>query len=319
MERRVYRPLNCCSLLAIGLFTLIASGCSSLPLQSQRLDDIEAAQHATELESVPFFPQEKYQCGPAALATVLTHSGISVTPEELRDQVYIPEREGSLQVEILSTIRRHGRVPYLLTPRIDALLKELRAEHPVLVLQNLALDWYPRWHYAVVVGYEPHDRNVVLRSGTRKRHVIPIELFERTWRRGEYWAVLALDPGELPATAEEQRYLEAVVPLERSKRWEAARPSHEAALALWPDNLVALMGVGNSRYALGDAAGSLAAFRHTILKHHRAAAAHNNLAYLLLEQGKLEEALRHAQRAVDLAGSENPEYAKTLAEIEARW
>jgi len=35
----------------------------------------------TELREVPFFPQEEFQCGPAALATVLAASGVKVTPE----------------------------------------------------------------------------------------------------------------------------------------------------------------------------------------------------------------------------------------------
>ncbi len=247
---------------------------------------------------------------------MLNYSGIPVTPEELRDQVYLPEREGSLQVEILSTIRRHGRIPYLLTPHVEALLEELRADHPVLVLQNLALSWYPRWHYAVVVGYEPIDRNIVLRSGTRKRHVVPIELFERTWRRGDYWAVLAIKPGELPATAEEERYLEAVVPLERLERWDDLQSAYRAAVAHWPRSLIAQMGLGNSYYARGDFPKASEAFRDAVAIHPQAAAAHNNLAFVLARMGKLNEALSHAKRAVEL--SDHVEFRNTLTAIQSR-
>ena len=38
---------------------------------------------SAELEAVPFFPQKAYQCGPAALATVLGAAGFAVTPDEL--------------------------------------------------------------------------------------------------------------------------------------------------------------------------------------------------------------------------------------------
>ena len=71
-----------------------------------------------ELTQVPFFPQEEYQCGPAALATALASFGVKVTPEELVPQVYIPERKGSLQVEMLAAARRHGLVSYQLAPRL---------------------------------------------------------------------------------------------------------------------------------------------------------------------------------------------------------
>lgn len=302
--------------LTIGLLCLIVSGCA-LPLQSERIGEWEIARQPVELGATPFFPQERYQCGPAALATVLVHSGVEVTPDALRDQVYIPGREGSLQVEMLAASRRHGRIPYLIEPRLEELLRELRGGHPVLVLQNLGLNWAPRWHYAVVIGFDAARDEIVLRSGTVERHVMPIALFERTWRRGGYWAVRILRPGELPVTPDEQRYLAAVVPLERLRAWGSAETAYEAALERWPTSLVALMGVGNSRYAAGRLEAAIAAFRRGVDLHPRSAAAHNNLAYALAQADRLDEAQRHALRAVELDGGANPQYRATLAEIRA--
>lgn len=302
--------------LALGLLCLSASGCA-LPLQSERLDEWAIARQPIELVETPFFAQERYQCGPAALATVLVHSGVAITPDELRDQVYIPQREGSLQVEILAAARRHGRIAYVLRPHLEDVLHELRGGHPVLVLQNLALNWAPRWHYAVVIGFDAQQNMMILRSGTRERHVMPIALFERTWRRGAYWAVRILRPGELPANADPQRYLEAVVPLEQLQAWGPVQEAYRSALTLWPDNLVALMGSGNSRYAAGDLPAAIAAFRRAVATHPHAAAAHNNLAYTLAEAGRLEEARHFAQRAIDLDGGANPEYRATLEKIHA--
>ena len=64
-----------------------------------------------ELTGVPFHPQEEYQCGPAALATVLVHAGVATTPDALVPEVYLPARGGSLQAEMLAAARRHGRWP----------------------------------------------------------------------------------------------------------------------------------------------------------------------------------------------------------------
>ena len=50
-----------------------------------------------ELRGTPFFPQEDYQCGPAALATVLRAGGAGGDAESLQPQVYLPARAGSLQ------------------------------------------------------------------------------------------------------------------------------------------------------------------------------------------------------------------------------
>ena len=97
----------------------------------------EGVEQTVELTAVPFFPQDEYQCGPAALATVLSHSGVDVTPEPLVSQVYLPSRQGSLQIEMLAAPRRYGRVSYQLAPRYADVLREVAAGNPVIVLQDV--------------------------------------------------------------------------------------------------------------------------------------------------------------------------------------
>ena len=93
-------------LLAVAI--VLASGCAS-SLQTDRLVRApEDFAQRIELKEVPFFPQEAYQCGPAALATVLVAAGASVTPEALAPQAYLPERHGSLQLELVAATRRRG-------------------------------------------------------------------------------------------------------------------------------------------------------------------------------------------------------------------
>src|SRR5205823_8928965 len=136
-----------------GVFILLAlCGCAGLAPQTATLrETLAPALHERfELTQVPFFPQDEYQCGPAALATALASSGVKVTPEELVPQVYIPERKGSLQVEMLAAARRHGLISYQLAPRLEDLLRELNAGTPVIVLQNLGIG--ESWHYAVAIG-----------------------------------------------------------------------------------------------------------------------------------------------------------------------
>ena len=172
---------------------VMLAGCAT-PQTDRLLESATAFPRPVELTAVPFFPQEAYQCGPAALATVLNGSGLNVTPEELTPQVYLPERQGSLQFELLAAARRHGRVPYVLRPQLEAITTEIASGNPVLVLQNLGISAMPFWHYAVVVGFDLARAEVVLRSGREHRHVTSLRTFEHTWRRGDYWAVVVLPP-----------------------------------------------------------------------------------------------------------------------------
>src|SRR5260370_26774661 len=89
-----------------GIFLVGAAlgGCASPVPQTISLRDAWPAgvPERVELGAVPFFPQEDYQCGPAALATTLVESGVKVTPQDLVAQVYIPERQGKFPGERLA-------------------------------------------------------------------------------------------------------------------------------------------------------------------------------------------------------------------------
>jgi hypothetical protein len=269
-----------------------------------------------ELDTVPFYPQKDYQCGPASLAMALTWSGIQVDPEKITPEVFTPSLKGSLQSSIITTVRRRGRVAYPISGA-ETMLEEVAAGHPVIILQNLGLSWYPVWHYAVVVGYDLELGIVLLHSGVTSRKCLSQRVFNNTWARSDYWGLLVLPPSRLPATATEHNYLSAVLGLEKAKQWQAAIEGYNSALDRWPDSLSARMGLGNSYYALGDLESAEAAFREATLRFPTNGMAYNNLAQVLWERGNREEALEAARKAVDLDGPLAEEYRRTLKEIQA--
>lgn len=265
---------------------------------------------------VPFFPQEAYQCGPASLAMALAWSGVVVRSEDLVAHVYSPARQGSLPTDMIGAARRHARVAYPIST-VQELLAELAAGNPVIVLQDVGVLSHPRWHFAVVIGYNLPAEEIILHSGVKPRpQVLSFSRFERTWAPSGHWGLLVLPPRRLPATAKEQSFLEAVVGLERARQWEAAALAYETALERWPASLGALIGLGDSRHALGDLAGAERAFRAAARVHPAAPVAFNNLAHVLAEIGRREEALAAARRAVALGGPLVDVYRATLADIQ---
>ena len=301
-------------LFFVFLLSLLA-GCASTPQTYQLLEHPNGLPQIHELTQIPFYPQKKYQCGPAALATVLQESGVNISPLELVPEIYLPARKGSLQIEILAASRRHGRIAYRIDPNLKSLFKEVAAGNPILVLQNLGLSWAPTWHYAVVAGFDLTNEKVTLRSGLEKRHQTSLETFERTWARSNYWGIVVLPPNKLPETADALRYVKTVAALEKIKRWQDANTAYRAALTRWPDNLIAQMGLGNSFYMLNNLPAAEQAFRAVSNKHPDFGAAFNNLAQVLLEQGKIIEAKKYVQRAIELGGSQLENFQNTLKEI----
>jgi len=303
-----------------GLFilsVLLSSGCAGLAPQTDTLKQQIPADLPSfaEVRPVPFFPQEEYHCGPAALAMALNASGVPVTPTALVDQVYLPGRQGSLQVEMLAAARRNGRVAYLLEPDLTAVLREVADGTPVIAFENLGILFYPIWHYSVVVGYDLPRDQIIRHSGKHERAPGPIPLFEFFWKKEGRWAMVAMPPERVPATATEQRYAEAVVALEKAGQARNARIAYESMLKRWPTNLAAYMGAGNTSYALGDIEVAESWFRRAAKNHPDSVPALNNLAQTLLERGKLDEARATAERAVGLGGPLLARARATLDEI----
>ena len=281
---------------------LVAYGCATLDSQTLLKSPPAGLKNKVELTEVPFFPQEEFQCGPAALATVLGAKGKNVTPQDLSKDLFLPTRKGSLQVEMRAAARRQGMLPVTMSGRVRDVLAEVAGGNPVIVLQNLALNWYPLWHYAVVVGYDLERGTIVLRSGTKQREVMPLTTFEHTWKRSNYWAIAVVPPNQVPKTASRETFFASALEMEKTRQPALAAKAYEAALERWPADLAALVGLGNSRYAQADLSGSEAAFRQATQAHPQAIIAWNNLAEVLAAQNRLPEALTAAERAASLEG-----------------
>jgi len=297
-------------------FFLLLNACAATGVREAVQNKDLPRQH--ELTKTPFFPQELYHCGPAALATALNAIDINVTPDQLVPEVYIPARQGSLQIEMLAASRRHGALSVKVAPRLDAVLKEVAAGNVVVVMQNLGLSWAPSWHYAVVVGYNLEQEKVWLRSGTFERFEMTLSTFQRTWARSEYWAFVALKPGSLPASDDPDAVAKAIVAFEKNSNKKDAYLSYDAAVKRWPDHLVLLMGLGNSAYALGNYSHATSAFREATAAHPDSAAAHNNLANMLMILGDAKAAKLAAEKALALVGADQAmrvQIVKTIEEI----
>ena len=260
----------------------------------------------TELTGVPFFPQTIHECGPAALATVLNYSAATATPDGLAHEVYIPERQGSLQIEMLAATRRNGRLPFVIDPQLTALRAELAAGLPVLVLQDLGALWIRRWHYAVVVGYDPATDTLILRSGTDRRRLESVARFDYGWERAGRWGMVVLPPGVLPATATPERYTRALT--DAAGRLPAADITVDfaAAVARWGNSPTLLFAAANQAYASGLLPEAQALYDRVLALEPEQAAARNNLATLLLDRGCVAAGQREAALALNSAASGSP-------------
>ena len=264
--------------------------------------------------AVPYIPQDDFQCGPAAVAMVMAYGEEAVPLETLTTEIYSPALRGSLQPALVAAGRRHGWLAWEISA-FDAILQEVAAGRPVIILQNRGLTWKPVWHYAVVVGFDAARELIYLNSGREEQRAVATKTVLRTWERGGRWGLLLLPPGALPVVADPDRLLAALAGLERSDP-VAARPGYAAAVARWPAHAGLATAYGNHLRQAGEPAAAEAAYGAALAAEPHHVPALNNLADLLLERGRLDEAYAVAARAVALDGPYRDTAAATLREIE---
>ena len=231
---------------------------------------------------VPLIKQQDFYCGPASLAMVMQWSGIEVTQAEIAAQAFSPGAKGTYLADMTGSARRRGQLAVNIST-ISELLGEIAAGHPVIIFQNLGFDWATRWHYAVVVGYDLENDQIFLHSGQFDRMTMPFVLFQRTWQRGENWALVVLTPDHLPASADQWEILRAAAALERTGRTVAAEKVYANGSSRWPRNWLWPYGLGNSRYRRGDLEGAKIAFERAVAIDSSIPEIQHNLAHVIVD------------------------------------
>jgi predicted Zn-dependent protease len=115
----------------------------------------------------------------------------------------------------------------------------------------------------------------------------------------------------LPASAQESKFVEAAVALAQVSPG-AARIAYATAVAKWPDDLVARIGLGNAAYNRHDLNEAESEYRMATIDHPDSGDAWNNLAQVLHDLGRNQEAMAAIKSAVDIGGEREPLYKSTL-------
>jgi tetratricopeptide (TPR) repeat protein len=272
-------------------------GCSS-----KNLSSVNKTYVSSKLD-VPFMAPRSELCASSSIEmlSLYWHSQTQTVPrltlEELDSRTLIPQKGGTLQIELMAAARANGFAVYVLEPNFEALTLELSASHPVIVLVNRSLAWVPLWHYVPVTGYDAQTQTILTHFGNEANEAIAMKTFEAIWQRAGNWGVVLLPPGEIPATATPEKFLLCVYELEKSGMRKEAVVSYEAALKRWPQNVNILFALGNAYYSLGQIDAAQKMYARVVSLDAANPLALNNLADIAFHRGEFKEARELLERA----------------------
>jgi ABC-type bacteriocin/lantibiotic exporter with double-glycine peptidase domain len=190
--------------LVVGLISLRCARDDLIPVEKAAPEGPDIRHYISD---VPFFPQSKYQCGPAALASVLNYYGCRVSQGTIVEAIYKKRLKGTLSIDMTLFARRMGFNARAYRGSLTDLKGHILKDRPLIVFQDLGFPLLPIRHFSVVIGYDDAEGILVLHSGKRINKVISYERFLRSWAEMDYWTLLILpnredgDSSDMPTSS----------------------------------------------------------------------------------------------------------------------
>lgn len=295
---------------ALLLISILAAGCISLAPRS-----LPAGPEATVVEGVPIANWGENRCAAGALSEVLTFLGDRVTEEELSRSLVTARHGGVVTVDVLLAARDRGFDARLARGDFALIQRELGAERPLILVLRVMDSPATRddlFHYVVLSGVDPARRLIRMHYGDGRLRWASADQVEASWRAAGYCVVL-IGP-KTTATSSHDDLRRAVL-LQDSGRLDEAIALYKDYLASHAESALAWTDLGNAYSASGERRLAEVAFRNAIFIEPDSCDALNNLAWLLLEDGRLDEAEKPARRALSSRCTDPDLVADTLRRI----
>lgn len=272
-----------------------------------------SAKTSSEAAAIPNMPMQKWgieSCGAGSLSTVLQHYGDPTTMASW-DATLPKTRGGVMTIDLLIAARQKGFDAKLITGDQASVTEELRQGRPViLMLQviNSLGTHYDFFHYIVADGIDPQHGLIRTQFGDGRARWVTFDRLEKAWSGGGHAAIL-IHPRDLNDA------IRAAVALEDQGKYADAATAYRDLLARHPSSSLAWTNLGNAEVQLGDRDAAENAFRKALDADGKSRDAMNNLAWLLYEEKRFDEAEQFARRAVAQPGPDSYLVLDTLARV----
>ena len=295
--------------LALCAFPLLLASCVTMTPRSK-----QASPAATVVPQMPMLKWGIESCGAGSLATVLQHYGDATSMQQW-DSTLPKTRGGVMTVDMLIAARQKGFDAQLVTGTPDLITTELQNGRPVILMLQVVDSpghKYDFFHYIVADGIDPKRHLVRTQWGDRKERWVALDRLDKPWSGGGHAAIL-IHPRS-PADQVREALRNAIALEDEGKVAEAAAKYREI-LAAHPDSSVAWTDLGNAEEKLGDRKGAEEAFRKALAIDATSRDALNNLAWLLYQEKRLDEAESFARKALSEPGPDSYLVLDTLARV----
>lgn len=299
------------------LIIISVCGCASVEFSTIKQSLVSPNYPGHYIKDILFIKQDKFACGPAALATVLRYHQIDISQQEISKELYIPKIKGSLNFEMAFFAQRFGLFSESYSGDFPDLKSKISSDIPVIVLvRNLPLV-FEQYHYIVVSGFDDSKKVLIANTGVKENVLIPYKIFFACWRNANNWMLVICPPEKVNWALTHQEYNKLGNFYEKKQDFDKAITNYNEALRLKPNTPEYFFNLGNVYLKKGLFDEAKRYFENALAMDPNFSDCLNNLSCVYLEK---DQELNKAQELVNKAITLNPQakayYLDTLALIQ---
>lgn len=268
------------------------------------------------LENVPSVAQKAYQCGPAALESVIRYWGGSADADSIGKTLYESGTRGVFNFSLAQHLKTRGFWSEIhREPGEENLKRWLRKGVPPIVMLDSGTLWARTYHFVVLKGFDDRQEIFYANTGVLETQAIDYGEFERRWKKAGHWALIASPPESVDWELDEAQSIEIALLFEKNGNLAQAERWTESALRKNPESLTAKFNLANIHAKSNRPEQAKIIYRELLNQHPSRPEISNNLAWAYYEEGRYEDALQVIETAFKNGAPKNYDILDTAGMI----
>ncbi|MBI3333247.1 MAG: tetratricopeptide repeat protein [Candidatus Omnitrophica bacterium] len=181
----------------------LLSGCASLATYRSEPPPFPNSDHSHYIEGALPVAQTAYQCGPAALESVIRRWGERADAGEMSRLLYQRGARGVLNFTLAQQAREQGFWTEVEEGNLDRLRSWIRKDIPPIVMLQAGPFRVPIYHFVVLRGFNDREQIFYANTGRAQTRVIRTPELLKRWKVAGWWTLIVCPPDrvdwELPA------------------------------------------------------------------------------------------------------------------------
>jgi len=268
------------------------------------------------LEKAPSVDQKSYQCGPAALESVIRYWGGNADADSIGKAIYGPKTRGVLNFTLAQYLKTAGFWTEVHEEQTEQDLKRwLRKGIPPIVMLDTGTLWVRTYHFVVLKGFDDRLNIFYANTGVLETQSIDYAEFGRRWKKAGRWSLITAPPEKVDWELDEAQSIDIALMFEKSGNRAEAERRLESALVKNPESVTAKFNLANIYSQSNRPEQAKIIYQELLHNNPARPELSNNLAWVYYQEGRCEEAIKIIEAAFKSGAPRNYEILDTVGMI----